>query len=312
MVGLERGAKLDMYQVNINVDDDYLVSPRLNYSCNRERKMTFTSWKNWCPLILSTITTLSVVTLYAFKNDLSLGSKLNMFITENSRLTDLNRIADLLRAGKCPDAPSYYEILLSEVNIQFKSRDSVYQQVHQVPFILTLYSSMSIPQVIVEVAHHLQQNPDLIQLLRPTDLANPLLKGIPRSSYLRNALRMCPDYNAEHDENDVFYLKRMEWTLYYDVLPMSLADTRGKSIYRINVCSTPNQPQTKALLLSKNALVSEMCHLINPREKIRVFKVNDGSTVEIIGRRCTVSHWLESDADNVYAEVSVYEREHLG
>ncbi|CAO3607806.1 unnamed protein product [Mucor fragilis] len=262
MVGLERGAKLDMYQEN----DIYKLE--------------------------------ELVPSYSIHDYYFISGDIICF----QRRPEPWQIADLLRAGKCPDAPSYYEILLSEVNIQFKSRDSVYQQVHQVPFILTLYSSMSIPQVIVEVARHLQQNPDHIQLLCPTDLANPLLKGIPRSSYLRNALRMCPDYNAEHDENDVFYLKRMEWTLYYDVLPMSLADTRGKSIYRINVCSTPNQPQTKALLLSKNALVSEMCHLINPREKIRVFKVNDGSTVEIIGRRCTVSHWLESDADNVYAE----------
>ncbi|GAN10196.1 cysteine proteinase [Mucor ambiguus] len=269
MVGLKRGVQLDMYQSQPSKENDIYELEELVQSYSMQD--------------------------YNFMN--------GDIICFQRHLTHW-QAEDLFRAGKCPDAPSYYQALLSEVNVHFMSRDSVYNKAYEVPFKLTLHSVMSIPQVIAKVARHLQQSPDYIQLLYATERVNPLLKGIDRGWDLRDALQMCPNYDLNYDESDLLYLKRMKWTLYYDVLPMSLADTRGKNIYRINVCNTLNQPQTKAFLLSKNALVSEMCHLISPRKKVRVFKVKDGLTVEIIGKRCTVGHWLKSDADNVYAEIT--------
>jgi len=225
-------------------------------------------------------------------------------IAVDPNLTGLNRAEGLLRAGKFPDALSYYMMLLKEVNVRFLSRDSVYRQTDYPSFTLALYSTMSIPQVILEVARHLKQDPHHIQLLYSSDMTDLRLKAIDCGWNLRDALELCPEYDSDNDEEDLRYLKQVQWTLYYDVLPMSLADARGKKIYRINVCNTFNQPQTKALLLSKSAQVSEMCQLISPLHKVRIFKVINPSTVETIGMRCTAGHWLKPDADNVYAEVS--------
>ncbi|KAL9551745.1 hypothetical protein MBANPS3_004101 [Mucor bainieri] len=215
------------------------------------------------------------------------------------------RAESLFRAGKCPEATSYYQMLLLEVNVYFMSRDSAYNRVHELPLRLTLRSDMPIPQVIAEVAHHLQQNPDHIQLLQRNIFPAPLLKEVDRGCNLGDALQFCPNYDLhDHESDPLLYLKQEKWTLYYDVLPMSLADARGKKIYRINVCNTLNQPQTKTFLLSKSTPTSELCRLIDPHKKVRVFRANDMWTVETIGMQNTVGHWLGSEANDMYAEIT--------
>ncbi|KAK4509311.1 AMP-binding domain-containing protein [Mucor velutinosus] len=269
MVGLERGVQLDMYQLQYWKENDMYELNELAHSSSC-RDSNFINGSIIC-----------------FQRHLThWGAQ------------------DLFRAGKCPDEISYYQMLLAEVNVYFMRSGSVYHQAYDIPFKLALNINMPISEATIAVARHLQQDSDHIQLLYSTDYANPLLKGICRGWELRDALQMCPNYNSYENEKDVLYLKKIKWTLYYDVLPMSLADARGKKMYRINVCNTFNQPQTKVLLLSKNALVSEMCHLISPRKKVREFKVKDGLIAEVVGKLCTVSHWLRSDADNVYAEIT--------
>ncbi|CAO0799162.1 unnamed protein product [Mucor circinelloides] len=264
MVGLERGVRLDIYKEHDNYELEEMV-----YS-------------------------------FSFQDYDFIDGDIICF---QRRFTDW-QAEGLLRAGKFPDALSYYMMLLKEVNVRFLSRDSVYRQTDYPSFTLALYSTMSIPQVILEVARHLKQDPHHIQLLYSSDMTDLRLKAIDCDWNLRDALELCPEYDSDNDEEDLRYLKQVQWTLYYDVLPMSLADARGKKIYRINVCNTFNQPQTKALLLSKSAQVSEMCQLISPLHKVRIFKVINPSTVETIGMRCTAGHWLKPDADNVYAEIT--------